>query len=104
MARKLRTSALLIFVAAVVGAVIYSRIVAYSLAPTMKPADFQGLPIWEIPIELRRLIPGLPVLVDPSHISGNRSMLPQATWAFASEKPKNIPARVRIATAVNLFI
>ena len=50
MARKLRTSALLIFVAAVVGAVIYSRIVAYSLAPTMKPADFQGLPLWEIPI------------------------------------------------------
>ncbi len=37
---------------------------------------FRNLPIWEIPIELRRLIPGLPVLVDPSHISGNRVMLP----------------------------
>jgi chorismate mutase len=37
---------------------------------------FRNLPIWEIPIELRRIIPGLPVLVDPSHISGNRSMLP----------------------------
>jgi chorismate mutase len=37
---------------------------------------FRNLPIWEIPIELRRLIPGLPVLVDPSHISGSRSMLP----------------------------
>jgi chorismate mutase len=37
---------------------------------------FRNLPIWEIPIELRRLIPGLPVLVDPSHISGNRAMLP----------------------------
>ena len=36
---------------------------------------FRNLPIWEIPIELRRLIPGLPVLVDPSHISGTRSML-----------------------------
>ena len=37
---------------------------------------FRNLPIWEIPIELRRLIPGLPVLVDPSHISGSRAMLP----------------------------
>jgi chorismate mutase len=37
---------------------------------------FRNLPLWEIPIELRRLIPGLPVLVDPSHISGNRGMLP----------------------------
>jgi chorismate mutase len=37
---------------------------------------FRNLPIWEIPIELRRLFPGLPVLVDPSHISGNRAMLP----------------------------
>jgi len=37
---------------------------------------FRNLPIWEIPIELRRLVPGLPVLADPSHISGTRSMLP----------------------------
>jgi len=37
---------------------------------------FRNLPIWEIPIELRRLFPDLPVLVDPSHISGNRRMLP----------------------------
>jgi len=37
---------------------------------------FRNLPIWEIPIELRRLFPDLPVLTDPSHISGNRKMLP----------------------------
>jgi chorismate mutase len=37
---------------------------------------FRNLPIWEIPIELRRLIPELPVFVDPSHISGSRTMLP----------------------------
>jgi chorismate mutase len=40
---------------------------------------FRNLPIWEIPIELRRLIPGLPVLVDPSHISGNRAMIPHVS-------------------------
>jgi len=36
---------------------------------------FRNLPIWEIPIELRRLIPGLPVLIDPSHISGAKTMI-----------------------------
>lgn len=48
--RKIRTLALLSFVVLVIGLLIYSRIMAYSLAPTMKPADFQGLPIWYIPI------------------------------------------------------
>ena len=37
---------------------------------------FRNLPIWEIPIELRRMIPGLPVLVDPSHISGTMALVP----------------------------
>ncbi|MEM2102017.1 MAG: permease [Candidatus Bathyarchaeia archaeon] len=48
--RKLRTAVLLGFVFTVIGLLIYSRIMAYSLAPTMKPADFRGLAIWEIPI------------------------------------------------------
>jgi len=48
--RKLRTAALLLFVFAVVGLLIYSRIVAYSLAPTLKPADFSGLAWYEIPV------------------------------------------------------
>jgi len=50
LARKLRTAVLLGFVFAVIGLLVYSRIMAYSLAPTMKPADFRGLAIWEIPI------------------------------------------------------
>ena len=29
-------------------------------------------PMWEIPIELKRLYPGLPIICDPSHISGKR--------------------------------
>jgi len=48
--RKFRTIALLLFVFTVIGLLIYSRIMAYSLAPTMKPADFHGLAVWEIPI------------------------------------------------------
>jgi len=39
-----------IFIFFVIGYLIYSRIMAYSLAPTMKPADFHGLPVWKIPI------------------------------------------------------
>ncbi|WP_455367387.1 permease [[Eubacterium] cellulosolvens] len=48
--RLLRTAILVVFVAAVFAGLIYSRIMAYSLAPTMKPADFHGLPLWYIPI------------------------------------------------------
>jgi len=48
--RIIRTILLLAFIAFVFGALIYSRIKAYSLAPTMKPADFHGLPLWHIPI------------------------------------------------------
>jgi len=48
--RVLRTGFLLAFVFAVIGGVIYTRIVAYSLAPTMKPAHFKGLSLWEIPV------------------------------------------------------
>jgi uncharacterized membrane protein YraQ (UPF0718 family) len=34
----------------VFGALIYSRIMAYSLAPTMTPSDFERLELWYIPI------------------------------------------------------
>lgn len=37
---------------------------------------YRNAPMWEIPIELKRLCPSLPVLVDPSHICGNREGLP----------------------------
>jgi chorismate mutase len=37
---------------------------------------YRNIPLWEIPIELMRLFPDLPVLCDPSHISGKRDMIP----------------------------
>jgi chorismate mutase len=37
---------------------------------------FRNTPLWEIPIELKRRHPGLPVLVDPSHICGKRELVP----------------------------
>jgi len=48
--RRIRTAALLTFVLAVVGLLIYSRIQAYSLAPTMRPADFSKYSWYEIPL------------------------------------------------------
>jgi len=36
---------------------------------------FRNLPMWELPIELKRIIPNLPVICDPSHISGKRELL-----------------------------
>jgi chorismate mutase len=36
---------------------------------------YRNSPAWRIPIELRRRLPGLPLLCDPSHICGNRDLL-----------------------------
>jgi chorismate mutase len=36
---------------------------------------YRNAPMWEIPIELKRRIPGLPVICDPSHICGDRNLL-----------------------------
>lgn len=40
-------------------------------------ALYRNQPMWEIPIELQRRVPGLPVICDPSHISGRRDLLLQ---------------------------
>ena len=36
---------------------------------------YRNSPLWEIPIELRRRMPELPILCDPSHIGGRREYL-----------------------------
>ncbi len=36
---------------------------------------YRNLPQWHIPIELRRRIPQLPILCDPSHIGGKRELI-----------------------------
>jgi len=46
----LRTIILLSFVATVFGLLVYSRIMAYSLAPTMKPIDLRRLDLLQIPV------------------------------------------------------
>lgn len=36
---------------------------------------YRNLPMWQIPIELRRRIPELPIVCDPSHIGGRRELV-----------------------------
>lgn len=36
---------------------------------------YRNLPMWQIPIELRRRIPNLPIFCDPSHIGGRRDLV-----------------------------
>jgi len=40
-----------------------------------KHAMYRNQPMWELPIELKRLAPNLPIICDPSHISGRRDLL-----------------------------
>lgn len=36
---------------------------------------YRNMPLWHIPIELRRRIPTLPIICDPSHIGGKRELI-----------------------------
>jgi len=36
---------------------------------------YRNMPMWQIPIELRRRIPELPIINDPSHIGGRRELI-----------------------------
>lgn len=37
---------------------------------------YRNKPMWELAIELKTLVPELPIICDPSHISGNRDLIP----------------------------
>jgi len=36
---------------------------------------FRNLPVWEVPLSLKRHFPELPIICDPSHISGKRDLI-----------------------------
>ncbi len=46
-------------------------------ATTACGSIYRNDPQWQIPIELKRRCPALPVLVDPSHMAGRRHLVPE---------------------------
>lgn len=42
---------------------------------TARPSQYRNEPCWKIPIEIRQKVPGLPLICDPSHISGDRNKI-----------------------------
>ncbi len=42
-------------------------------------SPYRNSPMWEIPIELKRIIPDLPIITDPSHITGKRELLDEVS-------------------------
>ena len=44
---------------------------------TGEASKYRNRPVWRIPIELKRHLPELPIICDPSHISGNRALIPE---------------------------
>jgi chorismate mutase len=38
-------------------------------------SKYRNKPLWEIPIELKTIMPELPIICDPSHISGKRELI-----------------------------
>lgn len=42
---------------------------------TYVETEFRNQPNWQIPIELKRRLPNLPLICDPSHITGNRRLI-----------------------------
>ena len=39
-------------------------------------SKYRNKPLWEIAIELKTILPDLPIICDPSHICGNRELIP----------------------------
>jgi dahp synthetase I family protein len=38
-------------------------------------SKYRNIPEWQIPIELKNIFPNLPIICDPSHISGNQELI-----------------------------
>ena len=44
---------------------------------TYGPTIYRNTPLWQLPIEMKRRHPEIPMICDPSHICGNRSLIAQ---------------------------
>lgn len=58
------------------------------------PSPYRNKPMWELPIELMRLCPNLPIINDPSHICGNRELLLETSQRALDTNMKGIMVEV----------
>ncbi len=42
-------------------------------------SEFRNAPMWQLPIEMKRRFPGMPLICDPSHICGRRDILKEVS-------------------------
>lgn len=42
----------------------------------IKKSAFRNPPLWEIPLQLKQRYPNIPIICDPSHITGSRNLVP----------------------------
>lgn len=42
-----------------------------------RASEYRNHPTWQIPIEMRRRYPEIPMLLDPSHMAGKRALIPK---------------------------
>ncbi len=42
---------------------------------TFQKTKYRNVPNWQIPIELRTILPNMPIICDPSHITGRRDLI-----------------------------
>lgn len=42
---------------------------------SLQKSKYRNMPNWQIPIELKRKMPEIPLICDPSHIAGDRAMI-----------------------------
>ena len=59
---------------------------------------YRNPPFWQIPVELRRRFPGLPLLCDPSHITGRRAMS-DAAQQITPEALREMLGRLRMRSS-----
>lgn len=59
----------------IAGAGIHRLGVIHRGFSTYEKKLYRNLPMWHIPIELHRRLPGLPIFGDPSHIGGRRDLI-----------------------------
>jgi chorismate mutase len=51
----------------------------------LRKTKYRNIPEWQIAIELQNRFPDLPLIIDPSHITGDREMILEVTTSVRLE-------------------